>query len=106
MCRGGRRPADPCSKQGMGERMQSAAGDLCSALVFILCYHRRNKEISAWQQSQGSTAALGGRESFAAGCGSVGPQRIKSGLDELTRTNLCLVTCQNNVRRVVGMIEI
>lgn len=56
MCRGGRRPADPCSKQGMGERMQSAAGDLCSALVFILCYHRRNKEISAWQQSPGRGA--------------------------------------------------
>lgn len=47
MCRSGRRPADLYSKQGVGERMQSTVGDLCSVLIFVLCYYRRSKDTSA-----------------------------------------------------------
>lgn len=88
MCRGGRRPADLYSKLGVGQRMQHTVGDLCSGLLFVLCYLQRNKGISA---------VPGGRKGFAAGCESLGSQRIKSCSSELTRVG-GLVTCQNYIQ--------
>lgn len=55
MCRGGRRPTDLYSKLRVGQRMQRSVGDLCSGLLFVLCYCR---EVKACQQCQEEGKAL------------------------------------------------
>lgn len=91
ICRGGRRPTDLYSKLGVGQRMQHTVGDPCSGLLFVFCFCREVKAFSP-------IAVPGGREGFAAGCGSLGSQRIKSRSAELRRVSGGLVTCQNNVQ--------
>lgn len=55
MCRDGRRPTDLYSKLGVGQRMQHTVSDLCSGLLFVLCYCR---EVKACQQCQEEEKAL------------------------------------------------
>lgn len=55
MCRGGRRPTDLYSKLGVGQRMQHTVGDLCSGLLFVLCY---GSEVKSFQQCQEEGKAL------------------------------------------------
>lgn len=69
--------------------MQSTVGDLCSVLILVI-----TEEVKTLQPD--NSPRRKGR--LAAGCGSLGSQRIKSSLAELTRISLGLVACQNDVQ--------